>query len=497
MGAGLIQLVARSYQDTYLTNDPQITFFKIVYRRHTNFASEYLVQNFTSNANFGEKSTCRISCKGDLIGKIFVCVDLPAIPQFVDETGSTDRARFFAWVRHLGFVLLEKAEIEIGEKLIDTRYGEWLYIWSQVADMQPVSLDKMVGNLPEIYRLSKEKDGFRVYVPLDFWFCKLSGMALPIVALSSAPVKITISFRKLQECCIIGPTHSVKMADTVQMFKTDDIIMQKSNPPIYGRVTNYDYLTKKLSYVKIPSLMSAPSEICIQRPLKNSADPILNLTQNTISMTQPDSREIPTLTQHSIWKPHFVNAFLYVDYIYLDAPERTLFLQRNHEYLIEQLQLTPMLNVSSQNIRQILGLKHCCRTMFWVIQLDLMQKANDTFNYTNSLVSHQGRSLLKEADLITNGESRFGMRGSEFYNRVIPWAYFNRSPAVGINVYTFTLLPLSHQPASSLNASKIDDMHMLMHLTDDVSNTNKARIRNYTINYNILRISFGLGGLAF
>src|SRR5208283_3754019 len=98
MAGALIQLVAYGVQDLYLTGDPQITFFKILYRRHTNFSVESVLQNFTAPANFGQIVTCNISRAGDLIGTTFLFVDLPAVPKFVNPiSGEPDPFKKFAW----------------------------------------------------------------------------------------------------------------------------------------------------------------------------------------------------------------------------------------------------------------------------------------------------------------------------------------------------------------------------------------------------------------
>src|SRR6056297_1465172 len=115
MAGGIIQLVAYGIQDVYLTGDPQITFFKIIYRRHTNFATESVRQNFSTKADFGEKVTCTLGRVGDLAGKTYLYVNIPAIPPFVDPcTDLEDNIKKIAWVRNLGFALIKEITLEIG-----------------------------------------------------------------------------------------------------------------------------------------------------------------------------------------------------------------------------------------------------------------------------------------------------------------------------------------------------------------------------------------------
>ena len=96
MGGGLMQLVAYGAQDIYLTNNPQITFFKVVYRRHTNFAIESIEQTFNGSVDFGNKVSCTVSRNGDLIHKVYLQVDLPALAGTVTN-----------WVENIGHVLID------------------------------------------------------------------------------------------------------------------------------------------------------------------------------------------------------------------------------------------------------------------------------------------------------------------------------------------------------------------------------------------------------
>ena len=104
MGGGLMQLVAYGAQDIYLTGNPQITFFKVVYRRYTNFSMEAIEQTFNGTADFGKKVTCTISRNGDLIHTIFLQVTLPSVQ-------STDNSSFFRWVNYVGHAIVKSVEV--------------------------------------------------------------------------------------------------------------------------------------------------------------------------------------------------------------------------------------------------------------------------------------------------------------------------------------------------------------------------------------------------
>ena len=166
MGGGLLQLVAYGAQDVYLTGNPQITFFKVVYRRHTNFSIESIQQTFNGTASAGNRVTCQISRNGDLVHKLYV-----VLANHGDD----------------GRDAISKVEVEIGGQLIDRQYGQWMKIWNELS----LPVEKKSGYT----RMVKDSTAnAKRYVPLEFWFCRNIGLALPLIALQYHEVKINIEF---------------------------------------------------------------------------------------------------------------------------------------------------------------------------------------------------------------------------------------------------------------------------------------------------------------
>lgn len=212
MPGGLMQLVAYGAQDVYLTGNPQITFFKVVYRRYTNFAIENIEQFFNGSTNFGHRSCAEISRSGDLITQIFLKVILPDICYDGDflKFGHVE----FAWVRRIGHAIIEETELEIGGSLIDKQYGTWLNIWYELTHEvgQEYGYAKMIGDIPELTRVSTLnwdcpknvilKPSYALYIPLQFYFCRNNGLALPLIALQYHVVKIYVRFRHWEQCFI-------------------------------------------------------------------------------------------------------------------------------------------------------------------------------------------------------------------------------------------------------------------------------------------------------
>lgn len=131
MAGGLLQLVAYGAQDIYLTGSPQITFWKMVYRRCTNFAVQSIEQTFNGEADFGKKVICTVARSGDLINQVFVEVELPALQtSYLDDpTGGTGDYDQIAYTNSIGHALIQQCSIDIGGQTIDRHYGTWLEVW--------------------------------------------------------------------------------------------------------------------------------------------------------------------------------------------------------------------------------------------------------------------------------------------------------------------------------------------------------------------------------
>ena len=198
MGGGLMQLVAYGAQDVYLTGNPQVTFFKILYRRHTNFAIESIQQPFNGGTpDFGNTVTATISRNGDLVWKIYLDVDLPLL------TGTSGTV---AWTHNIGHVLIKEYSVEIGGQKIDTRYGQFMNIWNEltVSSEHEDSVNAMIGQTDIATTAAATVASQHLHIPLKFWFTENIGLALPLIALQYHEVKINVTFRPLSECYTLG-----------------------------------------------------------------------------------------------------------------------------------------------------------------------------------------------------------------------------------------------------------------------------------------------------
>ena len=420
MGGGLLQLVAYGAQDVYLTGNPQITFFKVVYRRHTNFAMEAIQQTFNGNVGYGNTVTCQISRNGDLINRMYLQVSVPkkTTPNVTDS-----------YVNYLGLRLIKSVVIEIGGQQIDKHYSDWLYIWNELSlpKGKKYAYQTMVGADKDIL---SNKDT-TLYIPLEFWFCRNVGLSLPLIALQYHEVKVKIEFESKSNCILSGTTIG----------------------------------------------------------------------------------NIPNITNASLW----------VDYIFLDTDERRRFAQLSHEYLIEQLQFTGSESLNKGTNRIKLNFNHPCKELIWVAKskgafkkdrwydynlynasIGELISMSSTSNYIDGVdpESASFKNPLKSAILQLNGNDRFAVREGLYFTHVQPYQHHTNVPVNNpINVYSFALKPEEHQPSGTLNMSRIDTATLMIE-AEDLGSTASANysydgINIYAVNYNVLRILSGMGGLAY
>jgi Large eukaryotic DNA virus major capsid protein/Major capsid protein N-terminus len=531
MAGGLMQLVAYGAQDVFLTGTPEITFWKVSYRRHTNFAMESIEQTFSGQADFGRRVTCTISRNGDLCYRTYLQVTLPEINQSLNDAGVYAR-----WLDYIGEQLIAQVEVEIGGQRIDRQYGDWMHIWNQLtmSAEQQRGYFKMIGNTTQLTYITDP--GFAdvsgpcasaggpnqvcaprntlpettLYIPLLFWFCRNPGLALPLIALQYHEVKINLDIRPIGECLWAVST--------------------------------------------------------------------LSGTTGTKSVS-------------AAYQQSLVAASLYVDYIFLDTDERRKMAQNPHEYLFEQVQFTGDESVGSSSNKIKLNFNHPCKELIWVVQpdanVDYCSSLDATgilyrtlgaqpFNYTDSidalpnaihafggpasvgdgagengfinasglfqmpgalevsgaaardqwsdipfgtasrdgsLVSDAGTFVLAEtaldmhcwgenpvvtAKLQLNGQDRFSEREGSYFDVVQPWQHHTRAPDTGINVYSFALRPEEHQPSGSCNFSRIDNAVLQLVLSSPtVAGVATAKVRVYAVNYNVLRVMSGMAGVAY
>ena len=504
MTGGLIQLAAYGSQDHYLTGNPQISYFKMVYRRYTNFSMEGIKLNFEGETSIDETKSRKLICKlnrnADLISNIYFCFNLPAI--FTQSSGKKIK-----WIKNLGTNIIDSVSIFIGGALIDKHYGEWLDIWKEITltGDQKKCYDTLIGNIEEIYDPisfnngtypeTEPINGFNdnnkiddcpsiteknIAVPLNFWFNRNIGLALPLIALQYSPIEIHIELRPLTDLYLISD-------DGNKWYK----------------------------------------------PSNMNTEGLHNFIRNT-SISE-------NMGNNGITRTIDLQAFLEVNYIFLDVKERKRFADTEHQYLIEQVSRTQ--SFGHYNITHIdLMLHHPHKEMVWVAKRDDSYDRNDWNNYTNwimeetppyrekylsdynyssvffphvdnnKFINEQAehimyqflkKNIITNVNLLLNGLNRFSEKNNTYFNKLQPFQHHKTNPKDGIYMYSFSIEPDKYQPSGSCNMSRINSISIILDVNSIPYNPvntlpyYKYDFNIYSINYNILRIMGGMGGLEF
>lgn len=526
MTGGIIQLVAYGIQDLFITSDPQITFFKMVYRRYTNFSTEVIAQPFNHTADFGRRVTCVLARNGDLIRKVHLVAILPRIPNFKDSDGVDDTITKFAWVRRVGYALIKTVDVEIGSELIDRQYGDWLNIWHELTITHNKNIDKLIGDIEELVDYSNGKSSYKLVIPLQFWFNRIAGLALPTISLQYSHIKINIELNKIENCYNIVPTHYIEIDNDLVNFEPFEYILQNIDGiTSIAQFINFDITTRRMYINRITTeTFQSLSINPVLVPLEADQDRELYKTFN-------DANNVPTLVNekylikgfkskfeampkiNAIERNHrnntvnFENIFmkdsyLLIEHVFLDEEERVRFAQAKHEYLIEQVLFNGEKTIDGIHKNINIGLTQPCKQMIWVTQLTQARNINDWFNYTDNLVKDRngkaiGKNIIKEETLVFNGQERISFRSYRYFGYVQPYQYYDNSPSEGINIYSFSLHPEDIQPSGQANLSKIDLIQLKLTVNTKITFTNTAKLRVYGIVYNVLRVANGISALVF
>merc|ERR1711998_333341 len=274
MGGGLMQLVAYGAQDIYLTGNPQITFFKVVYRRHTNFSMESIDQTLTGTLAANSKVTATINRNGDLIHKMYVALNPRDLG--VGEAGGGG-GRVGA---NVGNTLLKEVELEIGGQRVDRHYGHWLTVWTQLTEVNPTGAQAVCGTngaetagatLEQLNSYNHEGRGGNgdtsggptmAHVPLQFWFNRNPGLALPLIALQYHEVKVNITLCETADVASGGTLtpSSVKLWVDYIYLDTDERrrFAQQS----------HEYLIEQLQFQRQGSGTLTSTELNFNHPVK-------------------------------------------------------------------------------------------------------------------------------------------------------------------------------------------------------------------------------------
>jgi hypothetical protein len=517
MPSGIIQLGAYGKEDMYITYQPEITFFKIVYKRHTYFSMELIDQYFTNSLNFNGNASTIIFNNADLITDLYLSISLPGIPALIDTaTGVVDPKFAFRWVDKLGFNIIKLAQIEIGGKVIQRLTGEWINIWYELTnfDKNPASkqiqnqsrgIEILIGNLPKLTTYSNSKPSVTMTIPIPFWFTRSPGTALPLNAINFNEVKINIQLQPLSNLIIYGPTHYVTIVEPFVLFKRFEYIYQNNNTSI-GIFYYFDSSTQKLYYNKLQGAFKQVSLTSTtdvyQTPILDIGKEFLNSSSNLIKNSAgyfctPNISEVPT---QFVYNPNYnvSQANLQVNYIFLENEERKFFYNNNHEYIIEQIQYLTKQQISSIYNNILLNFTNPVSEIIWTLQLNNNYNNKDYQNYTTSVGDTINIIPIKFCQLVFNGYEILSQRNAEYCRLVQLFESHSHTPVFsGVYLYSFCLKPEYIQPSGSYNMSKIEQAYLNLVLYPYVSTSNTAILKVYGRNFNVLQIINGIAEVLF
>ncbi len=445
-----MQLVAYGAQDIYLSGKPQITFFKSVYRRYTNFSVESIQQEVLGSPQFGTQISVTISRNGDLLKRLWIQYSPYDILSGVytgllGYNGVTVGA-------NLGHSLIDYIDIEIGGQTIDRHYGKWLTIWNYLTECNPTGEQGAIDNystgpgeyslnasfsppgtgdnaVTEVYPRATKYNRMAythraqvgvtsnsgaaqlAWVPLQFWFCRNPGLAIPLIALQYHEIKFYIKLNQLS------------------------LVMDMPSSQLTGR--------------------------------------------------------------------EFSRFAVYADYVYLDTTERRQFAQNNHEYLIDQLQILE--SVSAVNIK--LAFNHPVKEIVWApVPLPVSGTARNNVvpggSTPNKGFTQSTFQVPNNYKLVLNGTDRFSARDITYFTRSQVWEAHTGFGSVifpdSIAVYSFALRPEEHQPSGTCNFSRIDSAQIVRSMTYNSQGLPDPDIIDiYAVNYNVFRVNSGMGGVLY
>lgn len=490
MGGGLLQLVCRGQHDNYLCNNPDMSYFKHAWKKHTNFAIENVQLEFNTLPTIDPdiidgEYICKISRIGDLLKNLYFHCTLPKI--------YSPSNLAFKWVKNIGNILVKKATIKLDGYPIDTLTSDWLNIWNELT-IETDGFDKMIGNVQELNNpsLTSSKkviinnnkffynyypnssiqnnipsiDEYNLVIPLPFWFTKNPSLALPLLRLQSQEITLTIQLENSENLY------------TVYSNDLEENISSLFYNQIYSK--NLQSGIKKREHINIKKFTKS-----------------LNI------------------------KP-----YIEAVYVYLDVDERNeIFKKSSIFYIVEQLDITSqnIIEKSFNNTIININAKKPTKEIIWITRReDYISNFNAHCNYTASIRQDDSYGIMDRASIIWDKTKIIvDYKNSEFYNKIQPYQCHTNVPKYnGMYFYSFALNPEKNNPSGYYNASLVetqlsiytkhyDDNNSNFNLNIKLNKNNKftelnldKNIKNYLIDiycisYNVFEIIGNTAGLKF
>ena len=516
MGGGLMQLVAYGAQDIYLTGNPQITFFKVVYRRHTNFSMELIRQTLNGTAGVSSTQSCTVSRNGDLIMDVWIS----------ENSVNSIEGEIYEYI--------ENVDLLIGGQLIDKHYGDWNAVWWNLT----IPESKVNGTRNMFIGQSGSTDvgainGSYFYYPLNFWFCKNPGLALPIIALQYHEVEFKIKWGS--SSIVSNPEVWINYVylDTDERRRFAQVaheylIEQVQRDTFSGDQKLFDlkfnHPVKELIFVNDITTTStgATASFAPIRCTANCTDkskltsggvgPYNNAdaTKCTLVLNGHDRFQSKEMKYFKVCEPMkyhtrvpssgnrfiYSKSFGFADILQAGSiiytalkPVRIL----SFEIIFTVVPNTGVtLKLGANNGANDADLDASYDQLGATTgSITAVGKTTITLPDDESICIAHGKHIILDgsADL-SSGAGIITMELEE-----IPLLIAGKNTQLSnIYCYSFALKPEEHQPSGTCNFSRIDVAQLIF---DDNVGDSSTTLKIFAINYNILRIMSGMGGLAY
>jgi hypothetical protein len=560
MAGGTIQLLAYGAEDVYLTSTPQITLFKTVYRRYTDFSIETIENSFSDDFDFGKKSTVQLFRLADLATQITLKITVSSV---IPNDNSN-----FAWVKRLGHAIIKSIKIDIGGYTVDKQYGEWLDIWWELAreGNKETGYMKMIGDVSSMTSYNNSvKPQYDLFIPLKFWFNRYQGLALPLIAIQYHTIMFTTEFASkdsliitsqdftainditmLSASLLINYVHLGDVERRKFSLANHDYLIEQIQSATDGQVDTamkkyrlyFNYPTKEFIWMmKNGNYTNSNNFLCYtdkedwSTTVNNAAYTLLN---DSILLLDGPVYEIDQYGNYiilvpgenppapiNVWEPFLplmsgttVNGKITV---HNNSDNMTLWVN-TQSLTISGYSLTNSVNATiTVNIDNTILIENFLSTLSIrdvSIPINLMTdtRADSTHDVTVNQFNNYGLLIngqynpVQYALLEFNDQERFVKRNGLFFNYLQPEMHHSNTPADGINVYSFSIWPEKHQPSGTANLSKIEVVILSIWFNDptkqqklpDIGFINKqSTFYVFGVNYNIFKVMNGLTAVMY
>jgi hypothetical protein len=471
----LIQLNSVGHEDRYLYGNPQMTYFKSVYKRASNFAVNYSKVPFIGNVNvgFGKEIKFNIPFKADLLGALYFKIKFSDLTRqelfkFSDGT-TTNKAQFTSYVNGIGYNCFDYIKLYINGNLIQTIDSKLIYLLNELNNDYTKKRSFYSMNLFEKYGFSvgnDNKEDVNTTLLVPFFFSRDTSFALPLCALTHSDIQLVVKFKEASKCII-------------QAFNTtgdNELGINGYNTKQAGGNTVGDFIIPDGPNGNVPAQFEQYTEIV---------------------------------------NPSIESFEVFSENIYLDDNEKKMFLNRELTYLIELYFIGNMQRITEpmKDITYTMDLesKNPTKYIAWYLQredvLDANYYDNNTYDFpikysTSHYHVNRKKHILNDAILSLNNNDINDNVDAKFLSDVQLYQKFGNSSEGTVYVLSFALNPRKDEPTGTINFSRILYKSLKLTLVDEKYYTNNNFKPNILFNYyssyyNILSIKDGLGGLMY